>query len=63
MSRIGKLPITVPAGVNVDVAAELVKVKGPKGELEQHILANVVEISLVDGVLQVSRKSDDKPGR
>ena len=63
MSRIGKLPITIPGGVNVDVAEELVKVKGPKGELQQHILANVVEISLKDGVLQVARKSDDKPGR
>src|ERR1700733_15207844 len=63
MSRIGKLPITVPSGVNVDVAAELVKVKGPKGELQQHILMNVVEVTLTDGVLQVNRKSEDKPGR
>jgi len=63
MSRIGKLPITVPSGVNVDVGDELVKVKGPKGELQQHILFNVVEIKLEDGVLAVTRKSDDKPGR
>ncbi len=63
MSRIGKLPITVPSGVNVDVAAELVKIKGPKGELSQHILENVIEVKLENGVLQVNHKSEDKPGR
>lgn len=63
MSRIGKLPITVPSGVNVDLADSSVKVKGPKGELSQHILANVVEISLADGVLSVKRKNDEKSGR
>jgi len=63
MSRIGKLPITVPSGVNVDVAPELVKVKGPKGELSQHILANVVELKLESGVITVTRKTEDKPGR
>src|SRR5471030_1359960 len=63
MSRIGKLPITVPSGVDVNVADELVKVKGPKGELQQHILMNAVEVTLSDGVLQVNRKSEDKPGR
>ena len=63
MSRIGKLPITVPSGVNVDIAEGNVKVKGPKGELSQHVLANVVEIKLENGVLSVARKSEDKPGR
>jgi large subunit ribosomal protein L6 len=63
MSRIGKLPITVPSGVNVAIAEASVSVKGPKGELSQHILANVVELKLEDGVLVVSRKSEDKPGR
>jgi large subunit ribosomal protein L6 len=63
MSRIGKLPITVPGGVAVDLAEGNVKVKGPKGELSQHILSNVVELTLEDGVLVVARKGDDKPAR
>jgi large subunit ribosomal protein L6 len=63
MSRIGKLPITVPSGVNVDVAAELVKVKGPKGELQQHILSDVVDVKLEDGKVIVARKGDGKPHR
>ena len=63
MSRIGKLPITVPGGVDVDLAEGNVKVKGPKGELSQHILSNVVELSLEDGILVVARKNDDKPAR
>ena len=41
MSRIGKLPVAVPAGVNIDLAELLVTVKGPKGELRQPILEHV----------------------
>ncbi len=63
MSRIGKLPITVPNGVNVDLGDGNVKVKGPKGELSQHVLSNVVEITLDGGVLAVARKNDEKSGR
>jgi large subunit ribosomal protein L6 len=63
MSRIGKLPIAVPSGVNVDVSDSLVKVKGPKGELSQHVLGNVVEIALENGTLTVARKNDEKSGR
>ena len=37
MSRIGKMPITVPAGVTVTVENNLVTVKGPKGELQRQI--------------------------
>ncbi len=40
MSRIGKLPVAVPAGVDVKVEAGEVMVKGPKGELRQRILAD-----------------------
>ena len=54
MSRIGKLPITVPSGVNVDVQEDAVKVKGPKGELSQHILSNVVDVRLENGAVRVS---------
>jgi large subunit ribosomal protein L6 len=63
MSRIGKLPITLPSGVNVDIGEGNVKVKGPKGELAQHILANVVDVTIEDGVLVVARKNDDKSGK
>lgn len=63
MSRIGKLPVAVPAGVNIDIADASVKVKGPKGELSQHILSDRVELKLEDGQLIVSRKAEDKPAR
>jgi large subunit ribosomal protein L6 len=62
MSRIGKLPVVVPAGVNIDVADSLVKVKGPKGELQQPILEHVT-VKFADGQIVVERKTDDKPGR
>jgi large subunit ribosomal protein L6 len=62
MSRIGKLPVTVPAGVDVTLDDHVVVVKGPKGQLQQHILP-VVTVTLEDGVIVVARKSDDKPGR
>jgi len=62
MSRIGKLPVLVPAGVNIDVANSLVKVKGPKGELQQPILEHVT-VKCADGQIVVERKTDDKPGR
>jgi len=48
MSRIGKLPINVPAGVTISVEDTLVTVKGPKGVLTQEINPNVV-ITVEDG--------------
>src|SRR5947209_8736205 len=62
MSRIGKLPIAVPSGVDVALHDSTVVVKGPKGELSQHILP-VVTVTLENGQVVVARKSDDKPGR
>ena len=41
MSRIGKLPVTIPAGVKVDIKPEAVFVEGPKGKLSQHYTSNV----------------------
>jgi large subunit ribosomal protein L6 len=62
MSRIGKLPVEIPGGVSIDVADSIVHVKGPKGELRQHVLPHVVV--KVDGtVLTVERKGDAKPAR
>lgn len=60
MSRIGKLPIAVPAGVTVDIAENnKVTVKGPKGTLER-VLPAEMEIKLEDGVITVSRPNDLK---
>jgi large subunit ribosomal protein L6 len=57
MSRIGRKPIEVPDGVDVDVAPGRVAVKGPKGELSESISADM-SVSLDDGVLTVSRPTD-----
>ena len=60
MSRIGRMPITVPAGVEVKVAdGNLVTVKGPKGELKQQ-LCPIMGIENKDGVLHVTRPNDEK---
>jgi len=60
MSRIGKLPITVPAGVTVKVDGHHVSVKGPKGELARTINSEM-QVKLEGNVLTVSRPSDE-PG-
>jgi len=63
MSRIGKLPVVVPSGVNVTIGPAEVQVKGPKGELRQSILTQVVSVKLEDGKVIVERKGDAKPHR
>jgi large subunit ribosomal protein L6 len=62
MSRIGKLPVLVPGGVDVKIDDATVSVKGPKGQLSQHFLP-VVEVTLEDGNVIVKRKNDEKSGR
>jgi large subunit ribosomal protein L6 len=62
MSRIGKLPIEVPAGVDVQVDAGVVRVKGPKGELAQRISRDLL-IEREDSRLLVKRPSDRKQHR
>ena len=59
MSRIGKLPIHVPAGVTVTVKDSVVTVKGPKGELVQPINPDI-NVSIEDGTIQLSRPTDEK---
>ncbi|MDO4478868.1 MAG: 50S ribosomal protein L6 [Lachnospiraceae bacterium] len=60
MSRIGRAPITIPAGVTVNVAeGNVVTVKGPKGELTRQ-LASEMTIEIQDNVLTVSRPNDLK---
>ena len=63
MSRIGKLPISIPAGVTITVGKDnLVTVKGPKGELSQAVNTDI-KISVEDGTLSVTRPSDEKAHR
>jgi large subunit ribosomal protein L6 len=62
MSRIGKLPIQIPAGVTVTVKDDVVTVKGPKGELVQPIHPNI-KLSIEDGVLSLSRPDDERTHR
>ena len=62
MSRIGKQPVAVPAGVKVSVANRLVKVEGPKGKLEFEHHPNMT-VKLENGVLTVARPDDDRQNR
>lgn len=62
MSRIGKLPINIPAGVTVTVQDSVVTVKGPKGTLTQDIAENI-SIAVEGAVLTVSRPDDEKQNR
>ena len=63
MSRIGRAPIAVPAGVNVTIAdGNVVTVKGPLGELTQKF-ADVLTIALEGDTLTVSRPNDEKENR
>ena len=57
MSRIGKKPVEIPEGVTVDVAPGHVRVKGPKGELEQDV-SSEMKVELSDGTLTVERPTD-----
>jgi large subunit ribosomal protein L6 len=62
MSRIGKLPITVPAGVEVNISGTTVSVKGKLGSLSETIDADII-VKLEDGVINVSRPTDQKRHR
>ena len=62
MSRIGRAPITVPAGVEVKVDGQHVSVKGPKGALEMNV-APTMKVEVEAGVVHVTRPNDDKMNR
>ena len=63
MSRIGKMPITVPAGVTVDVAAgNVLTVKGPKGSLTQDFPGNI-SFEFNGNIINVTRPDDSKDAR
>ena len=58
MSRIGKAPVSIPAGVSIDVSkGNMVTVKGPKGELMQQVDPSIT-LKVEDGSVELSRKSD-----
>jgi large subunit ribosomal protein L6 len=62
MSRIGRRPIPVPAGVTVTIDGNTIRVKGPKGELH-HTVPEGISVAREDGVLQVARASDSSTHR
>lgn len=62
MSRIGKQPINIPAGVKVSITDSIVTVEGPKGKLMQAYRPEV-NVKEEDGVILVSRKNDSKAAR
>src|SRR3954453_9334941 len=59
MSRIGKLPVPVPSGVDVKIEGQNVTVKGPKGTLS-HVVAEPITVSQEDGVIAVARPNDER---
>ena len=62
MSRIGRNPIAIPAGVDVTVEDSLVTVKGPKGELT-HVVAAPIVATVEDGQVVVTRPDDERKSR
>jgi large subunit ribosomal protein L6 len=62
MSRIGKLPIPVPSGVDVAIDGQLITVKGPKGSLS-HTVAEPITVSAEDGTLTVARPDDERESK
>ena len=62
MSRIGRLPIDIPAGVTVTVAGDQVEVKGPKGELSTRV-ASPIAVSVEENQVVVTRPDDERESR
>ena len=62
MSRIGKLPIPVPAGVEVKIDGQTVEVKGPKGSLT-HVVPAPIAVALEDNTVVVTRPDDERLSR
>ena len=62
MSRIGRMPITLPAGVEVTIAGQNVAVKGPKGSLALNV-AEPIQVSQAAGVLTVARPNEERVTR
>ena len=63
MSRIGKLPVPIPSGVDVTVEQSTVTVKGPKGTLSHVVAAPITVAHAEDGALEVKRPDDERQSR
>jgi large subunit ribosomal protein L6 len=63
MSRIGRMPVAVPAGVEVTISGQDVKVKGPKGQLGLAVAEPISVARADDGTLAVSRPDDERASR
>jgi large subunit ribosomal protein L6 len=62
MSRIGKLPVPVPSGVDVQVQSNTITVKGPKGTLS-HVVVDPLTIEQSEGALEIKRPDDQRQSR
>ncbi|HHW14112.1 MAG TPA: 50S ribosomal protein L6 [Firmicutes bacterium] len=58
MSRIGKMPVPIPPGVTVELEGNVIRVKGPKGELTRELHRDV-QVEVADGQIRVGRPSDE----
>jgi large subunit ribosomal protein L6 len=63
MSRIGKLPVPVPSGVDITLDQSLVTVKGPKGTLSHSVAAPITVAKAEDGTLDVQRPNDERKSK
>ncbi len=63
MSRIGKKPVSVPSNVEISIEADVLKVKGPKGELTVSFEPAYVSFAQEEGLISVTRADDTKPAR
>jgi large subunit ribosomal protein L6 len=63
MSRIGKIPVTIPAGVEVTIDGQDVRVKGPKGELAHTVSEPITVSKADDGTLSVERPNDERKSK
>ncbi|HET8767563.1 50S ribosomal protein L6 [Phycicoccus sp. M110.8] len=62
MSRIGRLPVAIPSGVDITIDGQAVTVKGPKGELS-HVVAEPITVEQADGTVEVKRPNDERQSR
>ncbi|OLT42708.1 50S ribosomal protein L6 [Serinicoccus sp. CNJ-927] len=63
MSRIGRLPVTVPSGVDVAIDGSTVTVKGPKGQLALDVVEPIAVAAGEDGSIEVTRPDDERDSR
>ena len=63
MSRIGRLPVTVPSGVDISIAGQDITVKGPKGELKHTVVSPIKVEKNDDGQVVVTRPDDERESR